>query len=73
MAIFLIYFLNILNLPARKLFYAKIIREAFGSFAYTPKVTPMGLLVNYTSFLPDCDETGIFSTDFRKTVKYQIS
>jgi len=46
--IFLIYYLNSLNLPASKFFYAKNIQEAFGLFAFTPKVTPMGLFVNYT-------------------------
>jgi hypothetical protein len=61
MEIVLIYFLTHLNLPARKLFYAKNIREAFGSLAYTPVVRPMGLFVNYPSFLPDLDETNIIN------------
>jgi hypothetical protein len=53
MEIFLIYFLNLLNLKARKLFYAKNIREAFEPLAYVPKFTPMGLFANYTLFLPE--------------------
>jgi len=32
-----IYFLTRLNLPARNIFYAKNIREAFGPLAYTPQ------------------------------------
>jgi hypothetical protein len=57
MEIFLIYFLAFLNLPARTLFYAKNIREAFRPLAYTPEVRPMGLFVNYTPFLPHFNET----------------
>jgi hypothetical protein len=57
MEIVLIYFLTHLNLQARKLFYAKNIREAFGPLAYTPEVRPMCLFVNYPSLVPDLDET----------------
>jgi hypothetical protein len=32
-----------------------------------------GLHVKYPLFLTDCNASGIFSTDFRKTLKYQIS
>jgi hypothetical protein len=46
-----------LEFTRKNLFYPKNIREAFGRFAYTPKDTRMGLFVNYTSFLPDWDET----------------
>jgi hypothetical protein len=46
-----------LNIPARKLFCAKNIQQAFGPIAYTAEVTPMGIFVNYSSFLPDLDET----------------
>jgi ABC-type sulfate transport system permease component len=53
--ILLIYFLTHLNLPARKLFYAKNIREAFGPLAYTPEVTPMVIFENYSSFVSDLD------------------
>jgi hypothetical protein len=56
MEIFLIYFLTLLNLTTKKLFYAKNIREAFGTLAYTPKVMSMGLFVSHPSFLPDLDE-----------------
>ena len=55
--IFLIYFLSLLNTPARKLFYAKGIRGPFGPLAYTPEVMPMGLFVNAPSFWSDLDET----------------
>ena len=54
--IFLIYFLTLLNIPARKLFYANNIWGAFVPLAYTPEVTPMGLFVNYPPLWPDLDE-----------------
>jgi hypothetical protein len=56
MEIFLIYFLTILNLPVRKLFYAKNIREAFGALAYNFEVAAFGSFVNYPLFLQDLDE-----------------
>jgi hypothetical protein len=39
------------------LLYAKNIRKAFGTLAYTPEVTPKGLFENYSSFLQGLDET----------------
>ena len=33
----------------------------------------IGLHVKYPSFFSDCRETFIFTTDFRKIIKYQIS
>ena len=50
-------FSNPLEFTSKKLFCSKNIREAFGSLAYGPEVTSMGLFVNYPSFLPDLDET----------------
>jgi hypothetical protein len=55
--IFQKHFLTLLNIPARKIFCAKYVREAFGPLVYTPEVTPMGLFANYPPFLPDVDET----------------
>jgi hypothetical protein len=34
---------------------------------------PIGLHVKYPLFLLDFNETGIFSTDSRKTIEYQMS
>jgi hypothetical protein len=56
MEIFLIYFMTPLNFPPRKLFYVINIRETFGPLSYNFEVAPLGLFVNYPSFLPDLDE-----------------
>jgi hypothetical protein len=56
MEIILIYLQTLLNFPPRKLFYVKNIREAFGPLAYNFEVVPLGLFVNYPSFLADLDE-----------------
>jgi hypothetical protein len=51
MEIFLIYFLTLLNFPARKLFYVKNIREAFEPLSYKFEVASLSLFLNHPLIL----------------------